>query len=42
VSELALDHHEGDAFVRHFDRVSVPELVGGEPTSHAGFSGRMM
>jgi hypothetical protein len=24
VSELPLDHHERDTFVRHLDRVSVP------------------
>ena len=27
VSELALDDDERDAFVRHLDRMSVPELV---------------
>jgi len=32
----------GDALVRHFHRVSVPELMGREATSHAGFSGRVM
>ena len=42
VSELALDDDERDSFVRHLDSVRVPELVGREATSHAGFSGRMM
>jgi hypothetical protein len=42
VSELALDDDQRDAFVRHFDRVSVPKLVGREPTSHASFNGCMM
>jgi hypothetical protein len=32
VSELALDHDEGDAFVRHLDRVRVPELMRREST----------
>jgi hypothetical protein len=40
--ELALDDDEGDPFVGHFHRVSVPELMGREATSHAGFSGRVM
>jgi hypothetical protein len=42
VSELALYDDEWDAFVRHLDRVSVPELVGRESTSHAGFGGCVM
>lgn len=42
MAQLALDDDEGDAFVRHLDGVSVPELVGCEATSHAGFGGRMM
>jgi hypothetical protein len=42
VSELALYDDEWDAFVRHLDCVSVPELVGREPTSHAGFGGCVM
>jgi hypothetical protein len=42
VSELALDDDKWEAFVRHLDSVSVPELVWREATSHAGLSGRMM
>jgi hypothetical protein len=42
VSELALDDDERDALVRHFDSVSVPQLVWREATPDAGFSGRMM
>ena len=34
MTELALDHHERDALVRHLDRVSVSQLVGCEPTPH--------
>jgi hypothetical protein len=41
VSELAL-YDDECAFVRHLDRVSVPELVGREPMSHAGFGGCVM
>ena len=36
VSELALDHYERHAFVRHLDGMSVPQLVGREATSHTG------
>lgn len=32
VSELALDHNEGNAFVRHLDRVRVSELMRREST----------
>jgi hypothetical protein len=42
VSELALDDDELDAFVRHLDRMSVPEPVGREATPHASFSGGML
>ena len=35
VSELALDHDEWDALVRHLDRVSVPKLMRREPPPHA-------
>ena len=42
VSELALDDDERDAFVRHFDRVSVPELMRREPSPDAGFGGGVM
>jgi hypothetical protein len=42
VSELVLDDDQRHAFVRHFDRVSMPELVGREAASYAGFSGRVM
>jgi len=34
--ELALDHHERDAFAGHLDRMRVPELVRGEPPAHPG------
>ena len=30
--ELALDHNEGDAFVRHLDRMRVSELMRREST----------
>ena len=36
MSELALDHDERDALVRHLDRVSVPELVRREPAPDTG------
>ena len=42
MSELALTDDKRAFFVRHFNRVSVPELMGREATSHAGFSGRVM
>ena len=42
VSELALDDNERDALVCHLDRVSVPELMGREATSHPGPSGGVM
>jgi hypothetical protein len=38
--ELPLDDDERDAFVRHLDRVSVPELMRREPPPDAGCSGR--
>jgi hypothetical protein len=34
VPELTLDDDERNAFVCHFDRVGVPELVRREPTPH--------
>jgi hypothetical protein len=42
VTELALDHDERNAFVRHLDRVRVPQLVGRKATSDAGCGGRVM
>ena len=33
--ELALDHDERDPFMGHLDRVRMPELMRGEPASHA-------
>jgi len=32
--ELALDDRQWDPFVRHLDRMSVPELMGREPPPH--------
>ena len=37
--ELALNHDERNAFVRHLDCVSVPQLMRREPPSHACRSG---
>jgi hypothetical protein len=34
VPELPLDHDQRHAFVRHLDRVSMPQLVRREPPSH--------
>ena len=42
VSELALDDDERDTFVRHRDRVSVPELMRRESAPDAGFSACVM
>ena len=42
VSELALDHHQRDALVRHLDRMSVPQLMRREATPHARRSGGMV
>jgi hypothetical protein len=42
VPELALDEDQRYAFVHHFDRVGVPELVWRESTPDASFSGRVM
>ena len=39
MSELALDHDERDAFVRHLDGVSMPQLVRCEPPSHTRRAG---
>jgi hypothetical protein len=36
VSELALDHVQGDAFAGHLDGVRVAQLVRCEPSAHAG------
>jgi hypothetical protein len=36
--ELALDHDERDALMRHLDRVRVPQLVRREPSPHTGQS----
>lgn len=42
VSELALDHDERDALVRHLDRVSVSKLMRREPPPHACCGGSMV
>jgi hypothetical protein len=42
MSELPLDHDERDTFVRHLDRVGVPQLVGREPASHTCGRSRVM
>ena len=42
MAELALDDDERDTFVRHLDRVGVPELMRRESAPDAGFSGRVM
>jgi hypothetical protein len=42
VPQLPLDHHERSAFVSHFNRVGVPQLVRREPTSHARSPGGMV
>jgi hypothetical protein len=36
VPELALDHDQGDALVRHLDCMSVTELVRGEAATDTG------
>ena len=38
--ELPLDDWQRDPFVGHLDRVSVPELVRGEPSAHASLGGK--
>jgi hypothetical protein len=38
VAELALDHHEWDAFVGEFDRVRVSQLVRSEAAADAAVS----
>jgi hypothetical protein len=38
--ELPLDDRQRDPFVRHFDRVRVPELVRREPPAHASLRGQ--
>src|SRR5205807_6564892 len=42
VSELPLDHDKRDTFVRHLNRVSVPQLMGREAPSDARGRGRTM
>ena len=42
VSELALDYDEWDTLVRHLDRVSVPQLMRGEPPPNTGMGGRVV
>jgi hypothetical protein len=34
MTELSLDDRQRDPFVRHLDRVGVPEFVGREPPPH--------
>ena len=40
--ELALDHDERNTFVRHLDRVGVPQLVRREPPSDARCDSRVV
>jgi hypothetical protein len=42
VAKLTLDHEERNAFVRHFDGVSMPQLMRREPSSHARRGGGMV
>ena len=42
VSQLPLDHDKRDTFVRHLNRVGVPQLMGREAPSHARGRGRVM
>ena len=37
--ELPLDDRQRDPFVRHLDRVSMPQLVRHEPPPHTSLSG---
>jgi len=39
VTELALDHIQGDAFAGHLDGVRVAQLVGREASAHTGLDG---
>lgn len=39
MAELALDDDQRDTLVSHLDRVRVPQLVRGEPTTNTGESG---
>lgn len=40
--QLTLDDNERNAFMRHLDRVSMPQLVGREPPSHPRRDGGMV
>jgi hypothetical protein len=42
VLKLSLDHNKQHAFVRHLNRVSMPQLMWREAPSHAGAGGRVM
>ena len=42
MSELSLDHDKRDTFVRHLNRVRVPQLVGREAPSDSCGRGRVM
>jgi hypothetical protein len=42
VSQLALDHDQGNSFVRHLDSVCMAELVQREAASNAGAGGRVV
>ncbi|HYB31476.1 MAG TPA: hypothetical protein VEF89_33120 [Solirubrobacteraceae bacterium] len=42
MSELTLDDYQRNAFVRHLDRVSMPQLVRREPPSHPRRDGGML
>jgi hypothetical protein len=39
VTELVLDHVQGDAFACHLDRIGMAELVRREASAHAGLDG---
>jgi hypothetical protein len=42
VSQLALDHDQGNSLVSHLDSVSMSKLVRREATANAGAGGRMV
>ena len=42
MTELALNHDQRDALVRHLDRVGVPQLVRREPPSDVRGGSRMV
>ena len=42
MSEWTLNHNEWDALVRHLDRMSVPQLMRGEPPPDTRVGGCVM